>query len=86
MAFLARFFPFGGRAMVFWPTTSLRIPLVTFLCFVTFPWGYLLTLGAWWLAAQAFFQLPFFRAAAFILILAALSFLERLAILGALNM
>jgi hypothetical protein len=61
------------------------ILLVTLATPVPFPAGYLLSLVVWWLAARNFLALPLPRAVALFLVLAALSFLSRLAILGVLN-
>ena len=69
---------FGGA-------TCASILLVTLATPVPFPAGYLLSLVIWWLAARNFLALPVPRAVALFLILAALSFLSRLAILGVLD-
>jgi hypothetical protein len=66
-------------------TSFASIILGTLLCFVPFPWGYFLTLGVWWLAARHILNLPLPRSLVLFLVLAALSFVSRLAILGALN-
>ncbi|HYT88948.1 MAG TPA: hypothetical protein VEL76_09585 [Gemmataceae bacterium] len=60
------------------------VGLVTLASTIPFPGGYLVSLGIWWLAAKSFLQLPTPRAVALFLVLAALSFLSRLAVLGAL--
>ena len=52
---------------------------------IPFPAGFLLSLVVWWLAAKNFLALTLPRAVALFLVLAALSFLSRLAILGVLN-
>jgi hypothetical protein len=65
--------------------TCASILLVTLVTPVPFPAGYLLSLVVWWLAAKNFLVLTLPRAVALILILAGLSFLSRLAILGVLN-
>ena len=44
-----------------------------------------MSLGVWWLAAKLLLELPWVRPAALFGILAALSFLSRLAIRGALE-
>ena len=49
-----------------------------------FPWGYVASLGLWWLAARNVLELPLPRAAVLFLILAALSFVSWLVVLGAL--
>ncbi len=69
---------FGGAACA-------SILLVTLVTPVPFPAGYLLSLVVWWLAAKTFLALPLPRAVVLFLVLAALSFLSRLAILGVLD-
>lgn len=66
--------------------SCVSILLVTLLSLVPFPAGYLLSLGVWWLASKNLLELPLSRAAILFLVLAALSFLSRLAILGALSL
>lgn len=58
---------------------------MTLASFIPFPGGYLVSLAIWWFAARLRLGLPWLRAAALFGILAALSFLSRLAILGALE-
>ena len=59
--------------------------LVTLIFFAPFPWGYYFSLAVWALAARGMLELPWLRAIALFVILAALSFLSRLAILGVLS-
>jgi hypothetical protein len=66
-------------------TTFVSVLLVTLISFAPFPWGYYFSLGAWALAARGMLELPWLRAIPLFLILAALSFLSRLAILGVLS-
>jgi hypothetical protein len=61
------------------------ILLVTHFSFIPFPAGYLLALVFWWLAAKNVLELPLGRAVVLFLILAALSMISRLALLGALH-
>ena len=65
--------------------TCASLLLVTLATPVPFPAGYLLSLVVWWLAAKHFLALPLPKAVALFLVLAALSFLSRLAILGVLS-
>jgi hypothetical protein len=65
--------------------SAVSVLLVTLFSFVPFPAGYLLALVVWWLAARNFLQLPLARALILFLLLAALSFVGRLAVLGVLN-
>jgi hypothetical protein len=73
------------QAPDFVTTSCASILLVTLISFVPFPWCYYLSLAVWALAARAVLELPWFRAIVLFLILAALSFLSRLAILGVLS-
>jgi hypothetical protein len=73
------------KAPDFVSATCASVLLVTLISFVPFPWGYYLSLAVWALAARAVLELPWLRAASLFLILAALSVLSRLAILGVLN-
>ena len=59
------------------------VSLVTVLGFVPFPWGYLLSLAIRWRTARSFAGLSAPRGVALFLILGALSFVSRLAVLGA---
>ncbi len=61
------------------------ILLVTVISFVPFPAGFLFSLAVWWLAGKTFLELPFGRATVLFLLLAGLSIISRLAILGALD-
>ena len=51
-----------------------------------YPYSYLFTLLVWWYAAKSIFELPWLRATALFLFLAALSFVAHLALLGALTL
>jgi hypothetical protein len=73
------------RHPLFWPSSALAVGLVTGLSLISFPWGFLLTLAAWWFAARNLLELPRSRAFALWLILAALSLLSRLVIRGLLT-
>lgn len=66
-------------------TSVVSVLLVTLISFIPFPAGYLLSLGIWWLAAKNFLELPLGRAVILFLLLAALSFVSRLAVLGVLS-
>ncbi len=70
---------------MFAATSATSILLVTLISFVPFPVGYLLSLGVWWLAAKNFLGLSWGRAITLFFILAALSVVSRLAVLGVLN-
>jgi hypothetical protein len=65
--------------------SAVSILLVTLLSFVPFPWGYLLSLVVWGLAAKAGLELPPGRALLLFLLLAALSMVSRMVILGVLS-
>jgi hypothetical protein len=65
--------------------SALAIGLVALASFIPYQGGYLVSLVIWWLAARALRELPWPRAIALFLILAALSFVSRLAVLGALE-
>ena len=62
--------------------SCVSILLVTLISFAPFPWGYYFSLAVWALAARGMLELPWHRAGSLFVILAALSFLSRLAILG----
>ena len=62
--------------------SCVSILLATLISFAPFPWGYYFSLAAWALAARGMLELPRHRAVSLFVILAALSFLSRLAILG----
>jgi hypothetical protein len=64
--------------------SALAVGLVALSSPAPFPWGYLLSLVIWGLAA-GHLQLSWSRAIALFLILAALSFLSRLVIIGTLE-
>jgi hypothetical protein len=86
---LALYQPFVGgddlrRRPHFLARSAVPVGLVTLASFVPFPLGYLLSLAVWWGAARDRFGLPLPRALALFLIRAALSFLSRLTLLGAL--
>jgi hypothetical protein len=66
--------------------TCVSVGLATLFSFVQYPWGYLLTVGVWWFAARHLFELPTGRAVTLFLILSALSFVGRLAVLGWLDL
>lgn len=66
-------------------TSAVAVLLVTLISFIPFPVGYLLSLGIWWLAAKNFLELSFGRAMILFLLLAALSIVARLAMLGVLS-
>ncbi len=68
----------------FYGISALAIGLVTLASFIPFPGGYLASLVIWWVTAKLLLGLPWPRAVTLFLILAALSFVSRLAILGAL--
>jgi hypothetical protein len=61
------------------------ILLVTLSSFIPFPAGYVVSLVFWWLAAKNFLELSLFRALLLFVILAALSIVSRLAMIGVLN-
>jgi hypothetical protein len=65
--------------------SGVSILLVTLISFIPFPAGYLLSLVVWWLAAKPCLELPWGRAVALFLLLAALSIVSRLVILGVLS-
>src|SRR5438132_8436819 len=66
-------------------TSAVAVGLVTLASFIPFPGGYLVSLALWWFATKLLLELPGLRSIALFGILAALSFLSRLAILGALE-
>lgn len=66
-------------------SSAVSVALVTLISFVPFPAGYLLSLGVWWLAAKNMLELPWGRAMTLFLLLAALSVVSRLAMLGVLS-
>lgn len=66
--------------------SSASILLVTLASLVPFPIGYFLSLGVWAFAAWGILGLPSTRGGVLFASLAVLSFLSRLAILGALNL
>ena len=69
---------FGGAS-------ALAVGLVALASLLPFPAGYLASLAFWWVAARSFLRLSWPRAVALFAILAALSYLSRLATLGALE-
>lgn len=66
-------------------TSAVSVLLVTLISFIPFPAGYLLSLGIWWLTAKNFLEPSLGRAVILFLLLAALSFVSRLAVLGVLS-
>ena len=68
----------------FFQVSALAVGFVALTSLAPFPWGYLLSLVIWGLVA-GHLNLPWPRAVALFLILAALSFLSRLVILGTLE-
>jgi hypothetical protein len=68
----------------FFQVSALAVVFVALTSLVPFPCGYVLSLVLWGLAA-GHLQLPWPRAVALFLILAALSFLSRLVLLGVLE-
>src|SRR5262245_17067564 len=79
----------GGPALRrqpgFLQVSALAVGLVALSAPAPFPWGYLLSLVLWGLAA-GHLKLPWPRAVALFGILAALAFVSRLAVLGALEL
>jgi hypothetical protein len=67
----------------FYGTSAAVVGCVTLASTVPFPGGYLISLGIWWLTTM-YLELSYPRAVALFLFLAALSFVARLAVLGAL--
>ena len=65
---------------------AIAIGTVTLTCFSQFPAGYLFGVVVWAITVFGFLNLPRGRAAALVAYLAAASFVERLAVLGALEM
>jgi hypothetical protein len=64
---------------------TLAVVLVALASFLPYLAGYLVCLAIWWVAAKVLLELPWPRAVALFLILAAVSFVSRLAVLGALE-
>jgi hypothetical protein len=64
--------------------STLAVALVAVTSLIPFPGGYVASLAVWGITAKLLLELPTPRAVALFAILAALSFLSRLAILGAL--
>ena len=64
---------------------TLAVVLVALASFIPYQAGYLVCLALWWFAAKGLLELPWPRAVALFLILTALSFVSRLAVLGALG-
>lgn len=62
--------------------SALTVGLVSFLSFIPFPAGYLVSLPVWWLAARNLFELPTGRALLLFVLLAGFSFVARLAVFG----
>jgi hypothetical protein len=65
--------------------SGVSILLVTLISFIPFPAGYVLSLVVWWLTAKQNLELPSGRAMVLFLLLAALSIVSRLVILGVLS-
>src|SRR5262249_44464186 len=65
--------------------TTLAVVLVALASFIPYQGGHLVCLALWWFAAKVLLELPWPRAVALFLILAAVSFVSRLAILGVLE-
>jgi hypothetical protein len=63
----------------------LAVWLVALASFIPFLRGYVVSLAIWWCAVKLLLELPWFRALALFGILASLSFVARLALLGALE-
>ncbi len=63
------------------------VPLVVIAAwsFAPFPYGYFLSLVLWWVMVKLIFELPWPRAVVLFLILAVLSIVSRLIILGVLE-
>src|SRR6266545_3163813 len=66
----------------FWPSSAFAVGFVTVASTIPFPGGYLVSLGIWTVTVKCFLELSWPRATALVVILAVLSFLSRLAILG----
>jgi hypothetical protein len=64
---------------------TLAVVLAGLASFIPHLGGYLVSLAIWWVAAKVLLELPWPRAIALFLILAALSLVSRLAVLGALE-
>ena len=64
---------------------TLTVVLVALASFIPSLAGCLVCLAIWWLAARVLLELPWPRAVALFVLLAALSFISRLAVLGALE-
>jgi hypothetical protein len=64
---------------------TLAVVLVALASFIPHLAGYFVCLAIWWVAAKVLLELPWPRAVALFLILAALSVVSRLAVLGALE-
>jgi hypothetical protein len=82
-------FLLGGPDLRHSPTfvgaSTVSITLVTLISPVPSPAGYLLSLGVWALASWGMLELSRLRAGVLFFLLGALSFISRLAILGALH-
>jgi len=70
----------------FWLISTTAVSIATLICFTSFPANYFLTLAVWLVAVHGGFSLPWIKAVVLFGILAALTFLSRLAVLGALQM
>jgi hypothetical protein len=70
----------------FTTASCVSILLVTLTSFAPFPWGYLFALGVWALAVWGILELPRLGGSVLFAVLAALSYLSRLAILGVLSL
>jgi hypothetical protein len=70
---------------IFVAASAVTIVLVTLASFMPFPAGYLVSLVFWWLAANNILELSRWRALLLFVILAVLSIVSRLVMLGVLN-
>ena len=79
----------GGPALrqkpEFLGVSAVAIVLVALASFIPHLGGYLVSLAIWWCAAKLLLELSWPRALALFALLAALSFVSRLALLGALE-
>ncbi len=65
--------------------SAVMLLIIAAWSFAPFPYGYLLSLAFWWFMARWLFELPWPRAVVLFLILAVLSIVSRLIILGVLE-
>ena len=78
--------PDPAAAPAYRAVAAVAVGVVTLTCFVPSPWGYLLGLGVWAIAAFGGLALPPGKAAVLTGYLAAASAAERLAVLGVLGL